>query len=76
MTTIGRARDNQIVLDEPTVSRNHAWIKLQDKDFLIFDIGSANGTFVNDEPVEDPRTLEHGDVIRFGDAAFILTRVT
>jgi VWFA-related protein len=75
MTNIGRARDNQIVLDDPTVSRNHAWIKIEDKDFVIFDIGSANGTFVNDEPVENPRSLEHGDIVRFGDATFIFTRV-
>ncbi len=76
MTNIGRARDNQIILDDPTISRNHAWIKLEDQDFVVFDIGSANGTFVNDEPVKDPRRLEHGDIVRFGDAAFIFTRVT
>jgi VWFA-related protein len=72
---VGRARENQIVLDDPTVSRNHAWIKLQGEDFVVFDVGSANGTFVNEERVEAPHRLENGDVVRFGDAAFVFTRV-
>jgi VWFA-related protein len=72
---VGRARENQIVLDDPTVSRNHAWIKAEGQEFLIFDVGSANGTFVNDERVEEPRPLEDGDVVRFGEAAFVFKKV-
>jgi pSer/pThr/pTyr-binding forkhead associated (FHA) protein len=75
-SNIGRARnENQIVLEDVTVSRRHAWIKVEGEDFFIFDVGSANGTFVNDEPVRDPRRLESGDVVRFGDAAFVFTKV-
>jgi pSer/pThr/pTyr-binding forkhead associated (FHA) protein len=72
---IGRARDNQIILEDPTISRHHAWIKSEGERFLVFDVGSANGTYVNDERVEEPRSLEHGDVVRFGDAEFVFTRV-
>jgi VWFA-related protein len=72
---IGRARDNQIVLEDPTISRHHAWIKSEGERFLVFDVGSANGTYVNDERVEEPRSLEHSDVVRFGDAEFVFTRV-
>ncbi len=72
---VGRARDNQIILEDPTVSRHHAWIKSEGERFLVFDVGSANGTYVNDEQVEEPRSLENGDVVRFGDAAFVFTRV-
>ncbi|MEJ2733558.1 MAG: VWA domain-containing protein [Anaerolineae bacterium] len=72
---IGRARDNQIIVDDPTVSRHHAWIKSEGERFLIFDIGSANGTYVNDEKIDAPRPLEHGDLVRFGDAEFVFTRV-
>jgi VWFA-related protein len=72
---IGRARDSQVVLDHPTVSRQHAWIKAEGEEFLIFDVGSANGTFVNGEKVEAPRRLESGDVVRFGDAEFVFTKV-
>lgn len=72
---VGRAHDNQIVLDHPTVSRHHAWIKTEGEDFLIFDVGSANGTFVNDERVTEPRRLESGDVVRFGEVSFVFTKV-
>jgi VWFA-related protein len=72
---VGRARDNQIVLEDPTVSRHHAWIKSEGEDFLVFDVGSGNGTFVNDDRVTEPRRLENGDVVRFGDATFVFTKV-
>jgi hypothetical protein len=72
---VGRASDNQIRLEDPTVSRHHAWIKAEQDDFLVFDVGSANGTFVNDEQVGEPRRLESGDVVRFGDAEFVFTKV-
>jgi pSer/pThr/pTyr-binding forkhead associated (FHA) protein len=74
-TNIGRSGDNQVTIKDPTVSRHHAWIKAEGKDFSVFDIGSANGTFVNDERVEEPHLLESGDVIRFGDAEFVFTKV-
>lgn len=72
---IGRSADNQIAINDPTVSRHHAWIKSEGEKFSVFDIGSANGTFVNDERIEEPRTLESGDVVRFGDAEFVFTKV-
>jgi VWFA-related protein len=72
---VGRARDNQIVLDDPTVSRHHAWVKAEGENFVVFDVGSANGTFVNDEQVKEPHPLENGDVVRFGDAEFVFTKV-
>lgn len=74
-TNIGRASDNHLVLDDPTVSRHHAWIKAQGEEFLIFDIGSANGTFVNDQQVEQPHPLQNGDVVRFGDVELVFTKV-
>lgn len=72
---IGRARDNQIIIDDPTVSRHHAWIKSEGERFLVFDIGSANGTYVNDERIDAPRPLENGDSVRFGEVEFVFTRV-
>jgi VWFA-related protein len=74
-TNVGRGTDNHIVLDDPTVSRHHAWIKVDGEDFLVFDIGSGNGTFVNDERIEAPRRLQNGDVVRFGEATFVFTQV-
>jgi Mg-chelatase subunit ChlD len=75
MTNVGRAQDNQLVLDHTTVSRHHAWVKAEGEEFLIFDIGSANGTFVNDERVEQPRRLQDGDLVRFGDAEFVFKKL-
>ncbi|MFC2023295.1 VWA domain-containing protein [Chloroflexota bacterium] len=72
---IGRGSENQVALDDPTVSRQHAWIKADGEDFMVFDVGSGNGTFVNDERVSEPRRLENGDLIRFGEAEFVFTRV-
>lgn len=74
-TNVGRAQDNQMVVDDPTVSRHHAWIKAEGEDYMIFDVGSGNGTFVNDERVVDPRILQQGDVVRFGDTEFVFTKV-
>jgi len=72
---VGRAPDNQIVVDHPTISRHHGWIKEDKGEFLVFDVGSANGTFVNDERIEAPRPLQTGDVIRFGEVEFVFTKV-
>jgi len=72
---VGRAPDNQIVVDHPTISRHHGWIREEEGEFVVFDIGSANGTFVNDERIEAPRNLQNGDVIRFGEVEFVFTKV-
>jgi hypothetical protein len=74
-TNIGRTPENHIVLDDSTVSRQHAWIKVQGEDWVVFDVGSANGTFVNDERVEEPRLLKSGDVVRFGEVKLVFTQV-
>jgi VWFA-related protein len=74
-TNVGRARTNQIALDDPTVSRHHAWIKADGDTYLLFDVGSSNGTYVNDEQVKDARPLQDGDRVRFGEDEFLFTRV-
>jgi hypothetical protein len=72
---VGRASDNQIVIDHPTISRRHAWIKEDKGEFLVFDIGSANGTFVNGQQIEAPQLLQTGDLVRFGEVEFVFTKV-
>jgi hypothetical protein len=72
---VGRALDNQIVIDHPTISRRHAWIKEDKGEFLVFDIGSANGTFVNGQQIEAPQLLQTGDLVRFGEVEFVFTKV-
>ncbi len=72
---VGRAPDNPIVIDHPTISRHHGWIKEDNGEFTVFDVGSANGTFVNDERIEAPHGLQNGDVVRFGEVEFVFTKV-
>jgi pSer/pThr/pTyr-binding forkhead associated (FHA) protein len=62
--SIGRSPNNQIVICEEHVSRQHAVIAFRDGIFMLSDLGSANGTFVNEELLADPFPLAHGDVIR------------
>lgn len=72
--TIGRREDNDIVLDEPSVSSSHAWILNQQGHHVIMNMLSTNGTFVNDQRVHEA-TLKHGDRVRLGQAEFVfLTR--
>lgn len=62
--TIGRSSTNDICIPEHHVSRQHAVINYRDGIFVITDLGSANGTFVNDEQVNEPFPLFSGDQIR------------
>ncbi|NDJ76584.1 MAG: FHA domain-containing protein [Chloroflexi bacterium] len=62
--TIGRSPNNQVCIPERHVSRQHAVISFRDGIFMLSDLGSANGTFVNDMRLTDPYPLMHGDVIR------------
>jgi adenylate cyclase len=65
--TIGRAFDNQVVVDDTSISRKHAMLqRLEGGDIVLVDLGSANGTFVNGRRVSVPVTLRPGDRITFG----------
>lgn len=62
---IGRARDNDIVIENLSVSRNHTRIRLKDDRYILTDLNSANGTYVNG--VKITRTeLVNNDVITIG----------
>jgi len=63
--TIGRSSNNDIQIAEQHVSRQHSVINYRDGIFMINDLGSSNGTFVNDQQVEAPFPLFAGDSIRF-----------
>jgi pSer/pThr/pTyr-binding forkhead associated (FHA) protein len=62
--SIGRSTGNEICIREQHVSRQHAVISYQYGVFMISDLGSANGTYVNDQLVSEPFPLASGDVIR------------
>jgi TPR repeat protein/pSer/pThr/pTyr-binding forkhead associated (FHA) protein len=66
-TTVGRATDNMIVLDDESVSSHHAEIFIREDLVYLRDIGSTNGTKVNGQSVTEIE-LENGDVVCFGTA--------
>ena len=68
LVTIGRGLDNQLALNDKEVSVHHAIIRLEGPMYTIVDIGSTNGTFVNNKRLDrnTPRSLTKGDVIRVG----------
>ena len=69
MIIIGRASTNDIVLDEPGISRQHAGIRGDAQGFWIGDLGSRNGTYVNGEKVgAEPRRLRNLDRVELGGA--------
>ncbi|MGC9348900.1 MAG: FHA domain-containing protein [Anaerolineae bacterium] len=62
--TLGRAKDCDIVLPERQISRHHARVERDSSGYLLRDLGSKNGTFVNGEPVRgQPYRLRDGDEI-------------
>lgn len=68
LVSIGRAKENNLVLDEPVVSRYHAQLTKNPDGYVITDMGSSYGTHVNDDklPPRVPKPLNDGDVIRIG----------
>lgn len=66
LISIGRGLSNDLVLDDPRVSRHHAQIWGQSQRFAIADQGSTNGTYVNGVPVSSEHPLHPGDVISLG----------
>jgi len=66
LTTIGRSTGNRVCIDSERVSRHHAAIQWTGEGFMLTDMGSRNGTYVNDERVYN-RALCNGDAITIGD---------
>jgi hypothetical protein len=64
--TIGRAPENAITIADGSVSSKHARILRGESGFVLEDLQSRNGTFVNGEKVTEPRALADGDILRLG----------
>ena len=62
---IGRLAGSEVEIQDPGASRKHAEIRRQGPDFVLVDLGSTNGTLLNDAPVSEA-TLENGDRITIG----------
>ena len=74
-TTIGRDSSNDLVLSSDVeVSRQHARLRVESGKFIIYDLGSANGTHLNGEDVQKA-ILDDGDTIRIGETELVFKKV-
>ncbi len=69
LITLGRSPDNQIQITHPSISSHHAEFRKESGDYRLVDLGSTNGSRVNDERTEDSM-LRKGDVVMLGNILF------
>ena len=69
MVRVGRASDNDVAIPNQRVSRYHAQLRWTRDGWVVYDLDSTNGTYVDDEPVgsAEPRPLRAGGRLRLGD---------
>jgi len=67
--TLGRGSENTVVLENDSVSRRHARIEVSGGHYSLIDLGSTNGTYVNDEMASEAQ-LRRGDQIKVGETIF------
>lgn len=67
LLTLGRDPGNSIHINDAEISRRHARLSLQGGKYVLEDLGSTNGTFVNGQRLGSPHVLRPGDVISFGE---------
>jgi len=75
VTTVGRQADCQLRIVSSQVSRRHCQLFEKGGQFLVKDLGSSNGTFVNGKKVQDQRVLSPGDELTVGQVKFRVERI-
>lgn len=73
-TTLGRAAENDIILDDPTVSRYHAKVRQEEEDFYLYDLAATNPTLVNGQSIHR-HLLREGDQVEIGEMVFVFKQV-
>jgi pSer/pThr/pTyr-binding forkhead associated (FHA) protein len=71
---LGRGEQADIQLEDTFASSQHARLALHGEVMVLEDLGSTNGTYLNDEPLRGPQPLHPGDRIRIGDSKFTFER--
>lgn len=74
--TIGRDSSNEIAINDAEVSRHHARLTFQGGKFVLEDLGSTNGTFVNGQRLSGPRVLKAGEIVSFGEQIVLVFEVS
>ncbi|MHB8277101.1 MAG: VWA domain-containing protein [Candidatus Humimicrobiaceae bacterium] len=74
--TLGRSSYNDIVIDDEAASRENSFIVIEKNEYKIGDMGSSNGTYLNDKKVTSLKSLNDGDKINIGDSEFIFKMVS
>lgn len=64
--TVGRSEDNMVILSDRYVSSHHLKIYMRNNEYVLEDLNSTNGTFVNDVKIASKVTLKKGDKIKVG----------
>jgi pSer/pThr/pTyr-binding forkhead associated (FHA) protein len=70
--TIGRDTTNPISINDAEVSRKHVRLTLKNNGYVIEDLGSTNGTFVNGQRIGGPVQLKIGDLVAFGENVVLM----
>jgi len=73
---IGRDTNEDIVINVAEISRRHTRLSLEAKGYIIEDLGSTNGTFVNGNRLTGPQLLRTGDTVNLGDAVTLIFQTT
>jgi hypothetical protein len=76
ITTIGRAADNDIVLIGQRVSKHHAEVQQDGEQYMLRDLASTNGTFVNGQRLRTPQPLKRRDLLDIGDLTLMFIEGT
>jgi pSer/pThr/pTyr-binding forkhead associated (FHA) protein len=72
--TVGRAPECDLRLDDTYASQQHARLYAKNEHWFVEDLGSTNGTFVNDQKLAAPAMLQPGDTVRVGQTVLELRR--
>lgn len=70
---VGRVAENDVVLADSSVSRNHAVLSQRNGEWVLEDLGSSNGTLVDQRRIDRPTVMRDGDTILFGDVPAVYT---
>jgi len=74
-TKIGSAAGSDMIIEDDSVSSEHAKIKVENGHYEIWDMGSTNGTMVNGEAVREPRQIIDGDTIEIGETTLVFKTI-